>query len=132
MSRTRTCHRILLIEDNTDSAEAFRTVLEMAGFEVVVAFHGADALAILRYDRDFCTILLDLMMPVMDGWAFREAQQRDPTLAEIPVVILSGDGRVADKARQMGVADYLAKPPDPGALVHLIERHCHTVPVSVH
>jgi CheY-like chemotaxis protein len=128
----RTCHRILLIDDDPDSTEAFRAVLEMAGFEVVVAFHGADALAILRDDRNFCTILLDLVMPVMDGRAFREAQQRDPVLADIPVVILSGDVELADEARQMGVADYLPKPPDPGALVHLIERRCHTSPVSVH
>lgn len=128
----RTGHRVLLVEDNTDSAEAFRTTLEAAGCEVVVAFHGADALAILRYDRDFCTILLDLMMPVMDGQAFREAQQRDPMLADIPVVILSGDSRVADKARQMGVSAYLTKPFDSGALLHLMERHCHQEPAVLH
>jgi CheY-like chemotaxis protein len=107
---TRTCHRILLIEDNTDSAEAFRTVLEMAGFEVVVAFHGADALAILRYDRNFCTILLDLMMPVMDGWEFRAEQLKDPALAEIPVIVISADAQAEDHAARIGAVAYLKKP----------------------
>ena len=79
-------HCVLLVEDNVESAEAFEAILELSGAAVVCAPHSRQALEILALERDFCLILLDLMMPVMDGYAFRDVQRADPELSTIPVV----------------------------------------------
>lgn len=63
--------------------------LQCSGFGAVTAINGAEALRYLRAGGDACVILLDLMMPVMDGFEFRREQLRDPRLASIPVVVLS-------------------------------------------
>jgi CheY-like chemotaxis protein len=68
-------------------------------------------------------ILLDLMMPVMDGWAFRAAQLADERLAKIPVVILSAATDVRRHAAQLRVDDYLVKPLDVPLLLNAVERH---------
>jgi CheY-like chemotaxis protein len=121
-------HRVLVVEDNTDVAELLQVLLDSEGFDSLVATDGAVALAHLRRDPAFCLILLDLMMPVMDGWTFRIEQRRDPRLAEIPVVLLSGDGRVREKAAQLDVADHMLKPLDVDRLVGVVERFCHRRP----
>src|SRR6266446_9079911 len=74
---------ILIVEDDADVRGALSAVLEGEGYRVVEAAHGQEALQHLRADaRGFCMILLDLWMPVMNGWEFRAEQLKDPTLAE--------------------------------------------------
>ncbi|MCA1664461.1 MAG: response regulator, partial [Myxococcales bacterium] len=68
-------------------------------------------------------ILLDLMMPVMDGWAFRTEQLADPRLAAIPVVILSGTTEAARAARDLHVDEILQKPLDVPRLLSVVDRH---------
>jgi DNA-binding response OmpR family regulator len=78
----------LIVEDDEDIREALEAVVEHAGFEPVVAVHGLDALRYLRScPRLPSVVLLDLMMPVMDGWQFLE--RRDERARSIPVVVLS-------------------------------------------
>jgi two-component system response regulator MprA len=97
--------------------------LEAEGYRVVLARDGLDALATLRAGSQHPNlILLDLMMPNMDGWGFRAAQQQDPALAQIPVVIVSADSRVTQKAAELGVAGSLAKPVRVAELVAVIEK----------
>jgi len=117
-------HRILVVEDHVDTAEAFAIIFEARGLRVSLASNGQDALAILENDQDFCAILLDLMMPGMDGRAFRRAQREDARLADIPVIIVSGDPTLTEAARQMGVTNFLKKPIDPLELVKAVERQC--------
>jgi len=117
-------HRLLVIEDNADTAEAFAIIFEARGFAVTVASNGADALAILTHDRAFCAILLDLMLPVMDGRNFRRVQRADPALATIPVIIVSGDPHVAAAARQLHVETVLRKPFDPVEVVRAVAGAC--------
>src|SRR5208283_5094195 len=84
--------KILLIEDDSDLADALAEILIMEGYRIVYASDGMAALALLAEDELPDLILLDLMMPKMSGWEFREAQLRDERLAHIPVVVLSATG----------------------------------------
>jgi CheY-like chemotaxis protein len=94
---------ILLVDDDEGLREALSEVLEAEGHAVDCAVHGGDALAKLQAGRRPDLILLDLMMPVMDGWEFRRAQLADPSLADIPVVVITAAGRLprAIDARQV-------------------------------
>lgn len=102
---------VLVVEDDLDIREVMRMVLEASGYEVLEAGDGAEALVVARAHRPRL-ILLDLMMPGMDGFQFRESQLRDPAIAAIPVVIVSGGGAVPEKAAELGAAGYLVKPTD--------------------
>ena len=115
-------HRVLLIDDDAESSEAVAALLRMSGSAVVYAPNGRRALEILSNERDFCLILLDLLMPVMDGYAFREVQRADPMLSDIPVVVLSGVYEYG--AVQLGLNVFLRKPFPPMELLAAIDRHC--------
>src|SRR5262245_48077066 len=82
-------HRILVVDDNRAVREALVTLLEARGFGARGVSNGREALETLRAGFEACLILLDLTMPIMDGWKFRELQRQDPRLAEIPVVVLA-------------------------------------------
>lgn len=116
---------ILVVEDNLEIREVLEAVLRSEGHQVLTAANGADALALLHGARRLpCLILLDLMMPVMDGYQFRDAQRRDARLAEIPVVLLTADGRAPEKGARLEVAGYLRKPVDLDTLVDAVARFC--------
>ncbi len=84
--------RVLVVEDDADVRGALAAVLEVAGYQVVEASHGGEALDHLRAaTKTFCMILLDLFMPTMNGWAFRAEQMKDPDMAAIPVIVVSAD-----------------------------------------
>jgi CheY-like chemotaxis protein len=114
---------ILVVEDDLDIREVMRMVLEASGYQVLEASDGAEALGVAHAHRP-CVILLDLMMPGMDGFQFRESQLQDPAIASIPVVIVSGAGTVAENASQLGAAGYLVKPTDMQLLLALMADLC--------
>ena len=116
--------RVLVVEDDPELRQSICTVLDDAGYSSWPAENGEVALERVRKDRP-CVILLDLMMPIMNGWEFRSEQLRDPRLSSIPVVIMTADGRGADKARNLH-ADYLKKPIHPDALLELVNDYCGT------
>jgi CheY-like chemotaxis protein len=99
--------QILLIEDDPDLAEVLVDVLQMEGYVVSHAAEGRTALAMLADSKLPDLILLDLMMPHMNGWEFREAQLRNVRLAQIPVVVLSATG---ERSRPIDAALILRKP----------------------
>jgi len=113
---------VLLVEDDADIRETLRTMLELDGYRVAEAENGRRALELLQAGARPSVILLDLMMPVMNGWQFREEQNRDPGLAAIPVVVISGDGRIAEKANGLGAAGCLRKPVDLDLLLATVAR----------
>jgi CheY-like chemotaxis protein len=115
---------ILLVEDDAAVREALAAFLEGAGYPVVEAGDGAEALGRLRHADGVGLILLDLMMPVMSGWEFRDAQRRDPRLAEIPVVVVTADHEALERATTAGLAGCLLKPVDLTELLGLVERYC--------
>ena len=101
---------ILVVEDDGDARWALKALLEAEGYRVACAAHGGEALDYLRQSRPPRAILLDLSMPVMDGWTFRKQQQRVAAWAVIPVVLLSAEEDLAWQAASLGAAGYLHKP----------------------
>jgi CheY-like chemotaxis protein len=112
---------ILLAEDDDDLREAMLDTLEDAGYRVVAVPNGQEALSWLHETEQLPSlILLDLMMPVMDGWQFREAQRNDPKAATVPVVILSAMGTHPS----IEAVEYLKKPTKVAPLIAVVERFC--------
>jgi len=101
---------VLLIEDDYDVRETIAEVLGDEGYQVATAADGERALEQLRAGLRPMVILLDLMMPGMNGYQFRAEQLADPALAAIPVVILTADRQIDDKARELAAAAFLRKP----------------------
>ena len=114
--------RILLVEDDPDIAEALKDVLTDQGHTVQIARNGLEAIAALSTGALPQLIFLDLMMPQMDGAQFREAQLGDARLSRIPVVIVSADRAVEERALEMGVDAWLPKPTTPEKLLDAAER----------
>jgi signal transduction histidine kinase len=102
--------RLLLVEDDSSIRLALTDMLEDEGFAVTTAINGRDALNDLRNGPPPDVIVLDLMMPVMDGWEFRVEQRSDPMLAAIPLVAMSAD--LSAKARAIAADGYVRKPID--------------------
>jgi len=117
-------HRILVVEDDLELRDALGQLLEAEGYVVEYALDGGEALDRLEVPQPPCLILLDLMMPRVDGWQFRAAQVRNPRMAAIPVIVCSGAGNVGEKAASLGIPSYLQKPLDPDALLDLVRRYC--------
>jgi CheY-like chemotaxis protein len=115
---------ILIVEDDSDLREALSAVLRDEGYTVAMAADGREALDCLRRQSPPSLILLDLTMPVMNGWQFRAEQRQDPALSGIPVVVLSAGDRLAEQMVPLGITDYVRKPIELKQLLRLIERHC--------
>ena len=112
---------VLLVDDNEEIRSGVAEILEDEGYTVAMAVNGKEALDLLRRGPPPRLILLDLMMPVMDGWQFLAARRADAALSRIPVVILSAFAHPAD--RVAGVTAILSKPVDPGQLIKLVRIH---------
>lgn len=102
--------RVMIVEDDEDIVDAIRFLLDREGYHVSAAPDGQSALAALAADPLPSVILLDLMMPVMTGYEFREAQLADPRLAAVPVVLMTADGHIEEKRVRLGVDAALGKP----------------------
>lgn len=120
-------HSILVIDDDPDMREILTEILAEEGYRVAGARNGREALEYLRHETRPSLILLDIMMPEMDGWRFRREQQKQPELASIPVVLLSAHGSVRDAALALGAADYLRKPLRVETLLEVAERYCRPI-----
>lgn len=114
---------ILIVEDDADLREALSEILREEGYSVAGAEHGRDALDLLRRQKHPALILLDLTMPVMNGWQFRAEQRGDPELSGIPVVILSAGDHLAEHMVPLGIHDYIPKPIELPHLLRTIERY---------
>jgi CheY-like chemotaxis protein len=114
--------KVLVIEDDLATREAFSLLIRVEGFQVETAPDGVAALQQLRQGERPVLILLDLMMPVMDGWQFRQEQLRDPQLADIPVVVCSAAGCLGQHAASLHALAYLEKPVDPEELLRVVRR----------
>ena len=105
----RAAKRILVVDDDHDIRESLAEVLGELGYDVAIAGNGREALDELGR-APTAAVLLDLMMPVMDGWQFRDAQRRTPALAAVPVIVISADGNVATSAASLQARAFLRKP----------------------
>ncbi len=118
-------HRhVLIVDDDEDTRSSLAVLLEIYGFDVRLAENGAAALARLRCEPPPCLVVLDLMMPEMNGWELRSRMLADPELAQLKVLVVSGVADLDDKARRLGAVDYLAKPVDFERLLAAVRANC--------
>jgi CheY-like chemotaxis protein len=113
--------QILIVEDDADLREMMAQLLTLEGYHIATVANGREALDYLSRSGKPALILLDLMMPVMDGWEFRREQQRDPNLAEVPVVVLSAVDQA--RAATANAHAFVKKPIDFDHLLALIGHY---------
>jgi len=124
--------QILVVEDDEAIRGLVTEVLRDDGYDVSEAANGAEALALVVGHRPDL-IVLDLMMPVMDGWAFVEACRNSSSCREVPIVVTSASHdlpRTAERLRSYGVRTCLAKPFDVDGLLALVERYAPSAPAA--
>ncbi len=113
---------VLLVEDDPEIRKLLRTLLEKHGYMVLEAPHGQAALALLEHSSLPGVILLDLYLPVMDGWEFRRAQRRDRRLAALPVVVISA---ASDSLIEpIDAEQVMKKPLDTRRLLEVVADYC--------
>ena len=112
---------VLVVEDDKDIRETISLVLEDSGYDVVTAPHGKEALRLLRAGLRPNVMILDLMMPVMSGWELREQMLRDPQIASIRTIVITGDTKSSRCAESLGAVARLAKPFEPDDLLALLD-----------
>ncbi|HXU03535.1 MAG TPA: response regulator [Polyangia bacterium] len=116
---------VLVVEDDQAISTSLSEALREEGFAVTTAGNGRDALELLRAGQPPSAIILDLMMPVMDGWDFRHAQLHDPALKDIPVVVVTAAGFSAETIRmQFGNVVMIPKPVAYLDLLDALDRAC--------
>ena len=101
---------ILIVDDDAEIRELLRVALSADGYAVAGVPNGREALHYLRSHADTCIVMLDLMLPVMDGAAFRAVQLRDRSLAWIPIVVMSAAIDADRRAREIGARRLVQKP----------------------
>lgn len=115
---------VLVVDDDPNLVRLMSKFLRLEGFAPVPAANGEEALAYLKGGGGASVILLDLRMPVMDGWTFRRKQQADPSLAGIPIVVLSGVE--TDQMHDLFPAAIFTKPVSLPDVVGVVRRLCAT------
>ena len=120
---------VLIVEDDGDTREMLATVLATEGFHPVSAEDGLEGLHLLRTVRrrapdEPCLVLLDLTMPRLGGNEFRRAQLGDPTVASVPVAVMSGATDIEQRAQALGAVATVAKPIDLTLLLDVVRRYC--------
>jgi CheY-like chemotaxis protein len=120
------CNVVLVVEDDHDVRQAIAEVLEDNAYRAVEVSNGLEAIESLRApgNKRPCLILLDIMMPVMDGREFLVHQRSDPSLREIPVVVLSAHATLEEAKSDLQAAAYLRKPVRAETLLSAVRRLC--------
>lgn len=114
---------VMVVDDDQAIREVMEELFEDEGYDVITAANGMEALNVLRTNSKYPgVILLDLNMPIMTGWEFRNVQKQDPKIASIPVVVFSADRGLLNSSNQLDAAAYLAKPLDIVTLLNTVER----------
>lgn len=116
------CKSVLIVEDDEAIRIALSEVLHDEGFEVFTATNGQDGLNVLDTIPRPCLILLDFMMPVMNGREFMEKKQQDDLIAAIPVVLISA---FEDRSKAIGAAGFLKKPIEFDGLMRFLRHYCN-------
>lgn len=118
--------RILVVEDDADAREAMIALLQMKGYRAVPAGNGREALDYLSRAPVPDLIILDLWMPVMDGWEFRTEQIKDPRLKNVPVIVVTALSDQAD----VEANEVIIKPVDVDRLLSTVSHYCRREPTA--
>ncbi len=115
---------VLIVDDDADARGAIADLLEDAGYDVLCAANGREALVRLSLRGVRCDlILLDLLMPVMNGWDFRRLQRQTPEIAHIPVLLMSAGAHLAVVREELKADGSMTKPVAEVDLLQLVKRH---------
>lgn len=114
---------VLVVDDNADNRDIVALLLRRAGYETLQAVNGSDALDVLATRRP-CLIVLDLAMPVMDGWQFRTEQLSRKEIQSIPVVLYSAHPDLKTHAHALGAVAFVRKPVDADRLLSAVKDAC--------
>ena len=118
-------HPVLIIEDDEDIRASLMDLLEDHGYLPLGASHGREALDLLGVAAHLpCLIVLDLMMPIMDGVTFREEQLRNPHLSSIPTILISAYKDMTETANALNANGHLPKPLNLKAFPQVVKEHC--------
>ena len=128
-STSATPGNVLIVEDDPDIRKMLSALLAHEGFHAVAAEDGLEALHLLRTVRHRapetpCLVLLDLKMPRLGGHEFRRAQLGDPTVASVPVAVMSGAVDLEQRAQDLGAVATVAKPINIDRLMDVVRRYC--------
>ncbi len=125
--------KILLIDDDIDFVEATKTTLESKAYEVIVAYEGDEGLRKAREENP-ALILLDIIMPIKDGFSAAEQLKKDPQLSKIPVIMLTsysarraGTSIPVSRGLELEAEDYIEKPISPDRLFNLVGKYLKTL-----
>jgi two-component system sensor histidine kinase/response regulator len=115
---------VLLVEDNLINQQIAIELMQLAGIAVDVAEHGGQALEMLKADKHYDVVLMDLQMPVVDGYSATEAIRRDPTKAKLPIIAMTAYAMSEERQRCLdaGMNDHVSKPIDPDMLFDALAR----------
>ena len=114
--------RILVVEDDDDIRDVLREVLAAEGYQVDLARDGLDAFVQLQGGEHASLILLDMMMPRMDGETFLASLRRKPELAGVHVIVISGNAQARDRAQELDAEACLVKPFEIDDLLGIVQR----------
>jgi CheY-like chemotaxis protein len=114
---------VLVVEDDPDIREVLEEMLDAGGHHVLTASNGREALAVLDRMTTPCLVLLDLMMPVMSGFAFLEELTQRPDKERVNVLLISANAQVEQAARGKGVVGFVRKPFDLDDVLALVDNH---------
>ena len=115
------CKNILVIDDEPAIRQMMRDILELEGYHVSTAANGEEGISELKSIRSPCVVLLDLMMPVKNGWEFLDFQRNDPLLSKIPIVICSA---YAESAKSVCPSGFVPKPVQLDSLLKAVKAFC--------
>lgn len=125
------CNSILVVEDDNDIRNSLIEVLELEGYHTEAASNGQEALDLLKTTQKPCLVLLDMMMPIMNGREFLDRVMEDSYLAPMPVLVVSA---IADKSDTHGAIDFVKKPVDIEVILKYVEEFCNgtSIPREAH
>jgi CheY-like chemotaxis protein len=117
--------QILIVDDNQDTIHILTVILNQGGYSTFAARDGVEALEKIRKETP-ALILLDIMMPRLDGFGVMEAIRADPEMSHIPVLVISAKVDQASKTRcmELGAKDYIVKPINPDEILLKVREHC--------
>jgi CheY-like chemotaxis protein len=121
------CKSVLVVEDDLDIRQSLEQILEIEGYQPLLAENGQAAVEILEHGARPCLILLDLMMPVMSGWEFLRIQRENTLIATIPVIVVSAAG---DRAKSTTANGYIKKPIELDSLLEVVHQYCDSAPTE--
>lgn len=118
------CKNVLVVEDDSDIRDALRDLLQVEGYNVLCAGDGEEGINVLQKistSNPPCLVVLDLMMPLMDGWDFYKIKQADQKIADIPTVVISAyEGDKGD----LSEVPFIKKPIEFQVLLEAVQEHC--------